>query len=145
MTKQISGFFAGLVFGVGLIISGMTNPLKVKAFLNISDQWDPSLLFVIGAAIASYSILHRVIIKRGTPVLASQFYLPTRKDIDANLVVGASLFGVGWGMGGLCPGPALASLLSLSPCIAVFTASMLAGMFLQSLGSTKASSLLPSK
>ena len=129
LTKQvISAFVAGVVFAVGLVIAGMTQPGKVVAFLDFAGDWDPSLAFVMVGAIAVYSSLFRWVLNQKTPVLGKAFSLPTRKDIDARLVVGAVLFGAGWGLGGFCPGPALASIGTGSGEVIIFVAAMLVGM-----------------
>lgn len=123
-------FLSGLVFAIGLALAGMTQPSKVVGFLDFLGDWDPSLAFVMGGAILVYLPAYRIITKRNTPVFAAQFLLPTRKDIDKRLLVGAGLFGVGWGLGGFCPGPALASVGSFGTAALVFTASMFGGFLL---------------
>jgi uncharacterized membrane protein YedE/YeeE len=130
MTKHITAFIAGLVFALGLALGGMTDPRKVIAFLDITGDWDPSLAFVMGGAIAVYAPLFRRITRRPAPRLERAFHLPTRRDLDAPLVVGAVLFGIGWGLGGFCPGPALVSTMSFDAGAVVFTASMLVAMVL---------------
>ena len=108
----------------------MTLPEKVIGFLDVSGgKWDPALAFVMGGAVVVYAIGFRLITKRDAPLFADKFSLPTRKDIDARLIVGAMLFGAGWGLGGFCPGPALTALPSLVPQVFIFVASMLASMF----------------
>ncbi len=122
-------FVAGVLFAVGLGISGMTQPGKIVAFLDIFGKWDPSLIFVMGGAILSYSILLRLIVKREAPLFGGTFAWPTRQDLDFKLIGGAALFGLGWGAAGFCPGPALVSLASLKIPVFVFVVSMLVGMF----------------
>ncbi len=100
----------GLIFGAGLIVGGMTQPSKVIGFLDIAGAWDPSLAFVMGGAIGVFLPLFRLIQKRRAPVYALRFTLPTRRDVDAPLLLGAALFGVGWGLVGYCPGPAFTTL-----------------------------------
>jgi uncharacterized membrane protein YedE/YeeE len=108
----------------------MTQPAKVTAFLDFAGNWDPSLAFVMGGAILVYAPLYRLIRRRSTPLFASTFSVPTRTDIDPRLLGGAALFGIGWGLGGFCPGPAVTSLASGHLSVVTFVASMLAGMYL---------------
>jgi uncharacterized membrane protein YedE/YeeE len=119
---------AGLVFAFGLALGGMTDPMKVISFLDFTGHWDPSLAFVMGGAILVYAPLYRLVKRRENPLFDGTFHLPTRKDIDARLVVGATLFGIGWGLGGFCPGPAIVSTMSFATGSLVFTGSMLLGM-----------------
>ncbi len=127
---MIASLLCGLVFGAGLLISGMVQPTKVLAFLDIFGAWDPSLAVVMMAALA-VSIPGFMLAKgRSRPLLATQGFWPTRDDIDRPLVVGSALFGIGWGLIGFCPGPALESLATLSPGVFVFVAAMAAGMIL---------------
>lgn len=123
-------FGVGLMFGVGLVVSGMIYPQKVIAFLDVTGQWDPSLAFVMGGAVATHFVGRRLVLKKVSPSFASSFALPKRTDVDARLVTGAALFGVGWGWIGLCPGPALAGLTLAPEKAGIFVASMLAGMAL---------------
>jgi hypothetical protein len=118
----------GVVFGAGLAISGMTNPAKVLAFLDVAGAWDPTLLFVMGGALAVSSLGYALVRLRPKPWLAAGFAIPTRRDLDAQLVGGAVLFGVGWGLVGVCPGPALANLARGSADAGLFVAAMLAGI-----------------
>ena len=119
---------AGLVFGLGLLISGMASPQKVLGFLDLAGPWDPSLALVMGGAIAVGLLGFALVRKRSTSVLGEPMQMPTRKDIDAPLVVGASLFGIGWGLAGYCPGPALVGVTAGIPSALIFTVAMLAGM-----------------
>ncbi len=119
---------AGLIFGIGLIVSGMANPAKVKNFLDIAGTWDPSLAFVMGAAVLVTFLGYRVAFRQGVPLLAERFNLPTKSDIDRRLLIGAGLFGIGWGLGGYCPGPALAALPLLAQGTLVFVPAMLVGL-----------------
>jgi uncharacterized membrane protein YedE/YeeE len=124
---------AGALFGAGLVVSGMGKPAKVLGFLDVAGRWDPTLGFVMAGALLVYIVLFRVIMRRGSPLLDVKFHLPARKDIDARLVAGAALFGVGWGLAGYCPGPALVALgAGLLPAL-VFVAAMIAGMWLETL------------
>lgn len=124
------GALVGLLFGCGLAISGMTLPSKVLGFLDVAGRWDASLAFVMVGAIGVHALAYRLIDRRGRPWLAAHFQRPTRKDLDAPLLIGAALFGVGWGMGGFCPGPALVSLGGLAPHALAFVVAMSVGMLL---------------
>lgn len=129
----IASFTCGLVFGAGLLISGMTQPAKVLGFLDLFGRWDPTLALVMAGALA-FSGLGLVLARRQVgPLLAPRHLWPTRSDIDQRLVMGSILFGIGWGLVGLCPGPALENLASLSPRVTVFVAAMIVGMILQDL------------
>jgi uncharacterized membrane protein YedE/YeeE len=133
VTKHRLSFLAllaGLLFGVGLAVSGMTLPRKVLAFLDVTGAWDPSLLFVMGGAVAVHFCGYRLVRGRAAPPLAERFVLPLARPIDARLCIGSVLFGVGWGIAGYCPGPALVSLASGQPSPLVFVIAMLAGMWL---------------
>lgn len=121
----------GFIFGIGLCISGMTQPELVLAFLDVSDNWDPSLAFVMVGAIAVNSTLFRWSMGRSAPLLADVFHLPTRTEVDSRLVVGSGLFGVGWGLAGYCPGPALLSGATLSADGVVFMTAFTVGVVLQ--------------
>lgn len=133
MRSYIAVFISGVLFAVGLAVAGMTQPAKVVGFLDLFGHWDPSLAFVMGGAILAYFPLYRIITQRRTPLFAARFLLPTRNDIDAKLVVGAGLFGVGWGLGGFCPGPALTSAGGVVAPALVFTAAMAGGFLLHRL------------
>ena len=128
--RMIASLVCGLVFGAGLLISGMVQPTKVLGFLDIFGAWDPSLAVVMAAALAVSAPGFMLANGRARPLVAPQSFWPTRRDIDRPLVVGAALFGLGWGLVGLCPGPALESLATLSPGIFVFVAAMAGGMAL---------------
>ena len=141
--RNFLGFAAGLVFGIGLIISGMTDPAKVLNFLDILGPWDPSLAFVMGGASVTAFIGYRLIWRRERPVMGSQFDLPDTTAIDAPLLTGAAIFGMGWGLGGFCPGPAWTSLLIGSSGILIFLPAMLVGIVLA--GFAKSSSSFASK
>jgi uncharacterized membrane protein YedE/YeeE len=131
--KAIGAFLAGLVFAIGLGISGMTQPSKVIGFLDFAGDWDPSLAFVMVGAIGVHFVLMRVIKKRRAPIAADVFRIPTREDLSPALIGGSAMFGVGWGLGGYCPGPAIVSLASHSSNVLVFVAAMLAGIFIHRL------------
>lgn len=127
--KQVwAALVSGLVFGLGLGISGMTQADKVIGFLDITDAWDPSLAFVMLGAIAVHVVLYRVILRRGAPVFAGSFGIPTRRDITPRLVAGSAMFGVGWALGGYCPGPGLVSVMSGAPNAVVFVLTLIVGM-----------------
>ena len=130
MTLIIAAFLCGLIFGLGLIISGMAAPQKVLNFLDIFGSWDPSLLVVMAAALLVSALGYAIATRRGSPVLAEECQWPNKTGIDAPLVIGAIIFGVGWGLAGLCPGPALVNLATLSPQVIVFVLAMAAGMLL---------------
>jgi len=123
---------AGALFGLGLAVSQMINPAKVIGFLDVSGRWDPTLAFVMLGALAVTGLAFRVILKRSRPWFAERFSLPTKRDIDPRLVGGGALFGIGWGLSGLCPGPALAALVTAQSSVLVFVGAMLAGSALYS-------------
>lgn len=125
---NLIALLAGLVFGLGLIIGGMTNPAKVLGFLDITGDWDPSLAFVMIGAIVVGFFAFREARQRTWSVLGLSIDLPERTNIDRQLVIGALLFGIGWGLSGFCPGPAVASVLIGGSAVWIFVASMLAGM-----------------
>lgn len=130
MGRNISALLAGLVFGLGLTVSQMVNPAKVLAFLDVLGDWDPSLAFVMGAALVVTAIGYRLVWTGQRPVFADQFQIPANRSIDIRLALGAVLFGVGWGLVGLCPGPAIAAI-SIGGAEAIgFLAAMAAGMAL---------------
>jgi len=126
--KLVAAFAAGLVFGIGLILSGMTDPGKVIGFLDVFGRWDPSLAFVMGGAIMVGFFAFAFAKRRATTFLGGAMHLPTNRDIDNRLVGGSLLLGIGWGLGGFCPGPALVSLGSGQEKAAVLVAAMLLGM-----------------
>jgi uncharacterized membrane protein YedE/YeeE len=131
MPFLLACFGCGLLFGAGLLISGMTQPEKVLGFLDIFGAWDATLAFVMAGAVAVTSIGYALARRRDAPVLTARSLWPTRGDIDARLVGGAALFGVGWGLVGLCPGPALVNLAGLSLPVIVFVVAMAIGMVAQ--------------
>lgn len=122
----------GVIFGAGLVLAGMTQPAKVLAFLDLFGAWDPSLLFVLGGAVAVYAVAYRVIIARPRPLLADAFVLPAQGAIDLKLIGGAALFGVGWGLGGYCPGPSIVALASGALDVIVLVAATAIGMWIAS-------------
>lgn len=133
MIPLVIPFLSGVIFAVGLGISGMTRPAKVIGFLDFTGNWDPSLAFVMLGAIAVHALGYRLIRRRPAPVFAPAFAVPARRDLDLRLVGGAALFGVGWGLGGFCPGPALTALASGYASVLLFVAAMVVGMYLYTL------------
>ncbi len=128
MRLVLASFACGLIFGAGLLISGMTEPEKVLGFLDIFGAWDATLAFVMAGAVAVSSAGFALARRHGAPLFAPSFQWPTRRDIDVPLVAGAVLFGVGWGLVGICPGPALVNLAGLSLPAVVFVGAMVIGM-----------------
>ncbi len=127
-THRLSEFIVGLLFGWGLLISGMTDPGKVIGFLDLTGLWDPSLALVMGGAIAVGFFAFGSAQKRTRNFLGGALHLPTSRDIDKRLILGALLFGAGWGLAGFCPGPGIVSMAAGQPKAAVFVVAMLAGM-----------------
>ncbi len=127
--RLIVCYLIGLVFGVGISISGMANPAKVINFFDVAGSWDPSLAFVMGGALAVTFIGYRFVLRREAPVLASRFHLPTRRDLDLRLIGGSALFGVGWGIAGFCPGGALPALGTGRSEVAIFVVALIVGIF----------------
>lgn len=129
MTSTLVVFLSGLLFAVGLGVSGMTQPQKIVGFLNVLGDWDPSLALVMLGAASVYFALHILILRRPAPLFGSRFVLPTRREIDQPLVLGAALFGIGWGLVGFCPGPALTALVTGEPAVLIFVLAMATGMY----------------
>lgn len=125
--SQLIALLSGLIFGLGLLVSGMNNPEKVRAFLDIFGNWQPALIAVMGSAVTIFAIAFWFSKKRKAPVCADAFHEPTLKKIDKRLLFGAVLFGIGWGLVGLCPGPALVNLLTFDPGVLLFIAALLMG------------------
>lgn len=129
--KQVMAAFAvGLIFAIGLGISGMTQPEKVIGFLRLGEGWDPSLMFVMLGAIPVHLIVYRLVKGRSSPLFDNRWHLPTSREINKPLVIGGLLFGLGWGLGGFCPGPALSSGGALQKEALVFLVTMTIGMLL---------------
>ena len=126
--RNLCVFAAGLLFALGLGVSGMTDANKVIGFLNVAGKWDPSLAFVMVGAIGVHLATYRFIVKRPAPVFADRFLIPTISEINPRLVGGAALFGVGWGLGGFCPGPGVVSSTAAGQAALAFTGCMLIGM-----------------
>jgi len=131
--NAIAAFAAGLVFGVGLILSGMSDPSKVIGFLDVTRAWDPSLAFVMAGAILVGFFAFALARRRSEAFLGDAMQLPQRRDIDARLIGGSIVFGIGWGLAGFCPGPAVVSFGSGQDKAAVFVVAMLAGMAVHAL------------
>jgi uncharacterized membrane protein YedE/YeeE len=128
---QIAGaLITGMLFGLGLSISEMINPARVIGFLDLTGRWDATLLCVMGGALAVTVPFYPLILRRVRPLFDQQFSLPTRTAIDRPLILGAALFGIGWGLGGLCPGPALAALATGSSSVVLFVLAMISGQWL---------------
>ncbi len=128
--RSLMAYLAGLLFGLGLAISGMTDPARVIGFLDVAGDWDPTLMFVLGGAVATNFVGYRLAMRRPNPLFASAFQLPTRRDLDGRLLGGAALFGVGWGLSGYCPGPAFASVSGITPPLAAMLVAMVVGWFI---------------
>lgn len=123
-------FLVGTLFSLGLGISGMTQPQKVVGFLDFFGQWDPALAFVMIGAIGIHAVLYPLVTKRPSPILEDQFHIPQGSEMNPRLLIGAAIFGIGWGLGGFCPGPGLASLASGSHESLVFVLAMIVGMLI---------------
>ena len=131
MSDKIMSLVSGIIFGIGLVISGMTNPEKVIGFLSITHNWDASLIFVMGGGIITAGPFFYLMRNRQTSSLGNQIDLPKKQKLDKKIIIGASLFGVGWGLVGLCPGPAIAAIATFDPIIIVFLLSMTAGVLVK--------------
>ena len=130
--NKIVSLFCGIVFGIGLVISEMVNPAKVLGFLNLFDQWDPSLAFVMVGALTVSTPLYHLFKNKDKPLFNSNFSISTNKEIDKKLIVGSVFFGTGWGLVGLCPGPAISSIALLNISSAIFVISMFVGFYIAS-------------
>lgn len=128
LNETFFALISGTLFGAGLVWSEMVNPFRVLGFLNLAGEWDPTLAFVMGGALMITLPGFYFIMRRSCPLLAKEFYLPNLKHIDRKLVIGASMFGLGWGLIGLCPGPAIVALVTGKTEVIVFVVSMLVGM-----------------
>jgi len=133
MISKIISFISGIIFGVGLSVSNMINPEKVLGFLDLFGQWDPSLIFVMMGAIIVSAPVFFLFRNKNKPLFADNFSIPTLKSIDKNLIIGSGTFGIGWGMVGFCPGPAISSLALLNTYSVLFVLSMLGGFLLTKL------------
>ncbi len=128
MKIAVSSFISGLLFAIGLGIAGMLNANKVIGFLDIGGHWDPSLTFVIAGAIAVHFVFYRYIIRRRSPIFGKHFHIPTRRDVTPRLLIDSTIFGIGWGLGGYCPGPGIVAITSGALPAIVFSSSMFLGM-----------------
>ncbi len=128
--RLIVAYIVGLIFGLGIAISGMANPAKVLNFFDVAGTWDPSLAFVMGGALAATALGYRFVLKRPAPALAESFSLPTRRYLDLRLIGGAGIFGIGWGIAGFCPGGALPALGTGRWEVFLFVGSLILGMIL---------------
>ena len=128
MLRLALNLIAGLIFGLGLVIGGMTDPAKVQNFLDVAGTFDPSLAFVMAGAVAVTFIGYRLVLRERSPLFAERLHLPTAKDLDARIVIGPALFGIGWGLSGFCPGPAVTSLPLLAKGTLIFVPAMLVGI-----------------
>lgn len=124
----VMAFLCGSLFSIGLAVSGMLNPARVAGFLDVAGAWDPTLMFVLVSAVFSYAAVFWLMALRGRPIVSEQFHPPTSRSVDIPLIIGATIFGVGWGVSGYCPGPAVAGLGFWNPLTGVFVATLLAGM-----------------
>ena len=129
MSQILSAFISGMIFGFGLSLAEMVNPARVIGFLDFAGHWDPTLLTVMIGALVVTIPAFPLILRRSKPVLTEEFVLPTKTNIDRPLILGAMIFGIGWGIAGFCPGPALAALVSGQPAVILFVISMIAGQW----------------
>ena len=143
--KHVILYIAGLMFGIGISMSGMGNPAKVLNFFDVAGSWDPSLIFVMGGALVVTFIGYRVVLKRPAPAFDSAFHLPTSSVIDTRLLAGSAVFGVGWGVTGFCPGGALPVISTGAPLVLVFMAALVAGQLIARALIGRASRLNPAK
>lgn len=128
MGRLLSAAAIGLVFGIGIVVSGMANPAKVLNFFDLFGTWDPSLIFVMGSALLVTFVGYRLVLRRPAPIFHRTFHLPTKRDLDAPLIAGSALFGIGWGIAGFCPGGAIPALGSGEPSPIIFVAAMVVGI-----------------
>ena len=128
MRTALVSLLSGTLFGAGLALGGMTDPARVRGFLDLFGDWDPTLAFVMGGAVIVMAVAWRIVPRMVGPALADQFHVPARSDLTPGLIGGAALFGIGWGIAGLCPGPGFAALVIEPTAAAIFVAAMLAGM-----------------
>lgn len=131
MNDKLISLISGIIFGFGLVISEMTNPEKVLGFLSITHNWDASLIFVMGGAILVFAPFFFLLKNKEVSALGTKIELPKKQDLDKKLVIGSALFGVGWGLVGLCPGPAIAAIATFDPIVIIFLVSMYAGVIVK--------------
>ncbi len=127
MKQALTALLSGLLFGTGLVVAGMTKPSKVIAFLDVAGPWDASLAFVLGGGLLTHLLLYRFIARRRAPLFDGGFHIPTRTKVDGKLIVGAVVFGAGWGLGGFCPGPGIVGAVQSASAL-VFAGAMVVGM-----------------
>ena len=127
---NIFSLISGVLFGFGLAISSMINPAKIVGFLDITGNWDPSLAFVMGGAVFVTAVTFRVVLNRPAPMFTNKFELPSKVDLDGKLIFGAAIFGIGWAVSGLCPGPAISSIIFLDENLLIFISTLLLGSFI---------------
>ena len=130
MSEKLFSLLSGIIFGIGLVISGMTNPEKVIGFLSLTYNWDASLIFVMGGAIVVTAPVFFILKNKTSSSLGLEIKLPQKKDLDKNLLLGSSLFGIGWGLVGLCPGPAISSIAFFEPLTIIFLVFMVVGIII---------------
>lgn len=130
MRRVVSAAAIGLLFGIGIVVSGMANPAKVLNFFDVFGTWDPSLLLVMGSALAVTFVGYRFVLRRPAPAFDSTFHLPAKHDLDVPLIAGSAVFGIGWGIAGFCPGGAIPALGSGEPSPLIFVAAMIGGILL---------------
>ena len=131
MRSLLYPLVSGGLFGAGLLVAGMTQPERVAGFLDVGGRWDPTLAFVMMGGIGVHALALRLILRRESPLFGERFHLPTKKDLDGKLILGSAVFGLGWGLGGYCPGPGLVSAFGLSIPAIVFVLAMLVGMTIE--------------
>jgi uncharacterized protein len=132
MKRLLTSTMAGLLFGAGLSLSGMTHPQKIQGFLDIAGNWDPTLVFVLAGAVGVTIIAFRFVLKRKTPFFDDRFYVKSERKVDAALLTGSAIFGIGWGLGGLCPGPAIAMAAAPNREFWIFFPTLIAGFLIHS-------------
>lgn len=132
MNSVLTALVTGIIFGLGLCVSEMINPARVIGFLNVLGSWDATLLWVMVAAVTVTGVGFPLVMKREKPILTDTFVVPEKSEIDTRLIAGSVIFGVGWGLAGLCPGPAVAALASMSPAVLLFVIAMAGGQWLAS-------------
>lgn len=130
MKEKMTAFVLGTLFSIGLGVSGMMDPIKVQGFLDAAGRWDPSLALVMGGALFVTFVTYPLIVKRNGPIFGEKFGLPTKHELDKPLIIGALLFGIGWAISGLCPGPALANTLSFNIGVLAYIATMFMGFWI---------------
>ena len=128
--RNVFSLTSGLIFGFGLAVSSMINPAKIVGFLDITSDWDPSLAFVMGGAVFVTALTFRLVLKRPKPIFTNIFDLPSKVSLDGKLITGAAIFGIGWAMSGLCPGPAISSIGFLDEKLLIFVCTLLIGSFI---------------